>query len=93
MTKELCFIIEQISRDKGISKDTIIKTLESALLSAARKKYGGRLNVDLRIDPKTCAIKVFETKKIVESVTNSDEEVTVEYAAKNFPDKALGEEV
>lgn len=93
MTKELCFIIEQISRDKGISKDTIIKTLESALLSAARKKYGGRLNVDLRIDPKTCAIKVFETKKIVENVTNSDEEVTVEYAAKNFPDKALGEEV
>lgn len=93
MTKELCFIIEQISREKGISKDTIIKTLESALLSAARKKYGGRLNVDLRIDPKTCAIKVFETKKIVESVTNSDEEVTVEYAAKNFPDKALGEEV
>lgn len=93
MTKELCFIIEQISREKGISKDTIIKTLESALLSAARKKYGGRLNVDLRIDPKTCAIKVFETKKIVENVTNSDEEVTVEYAAKNFPDKALGEEV
>lgn len=93
MTKELCFIIEQISREKGISKDTIIKTLESALLSAARKKYGGRLNVDLRIDPKTCAIKVFETKKIVESVTNSDEEVTVEYAAKNFPDKATGDVV
>ncbi|MEK6673692.1 MAG: transcription termination factor NusA [Nitrospirota bacterium] len=93
MTKELCFIIEQISREKGISKDTIIKTLESALLSAARKKYGGRLNIDLRIDPKTCAINVFETKKIVESVTNSDEEVTVEYAAKNFPDKAMGDVV
>ena len=36
MTKELCFLIDQISREKGIPKDVLINTLESALLSAAR---------------------------------------------------------
>ncbi|MCL4474640.1 MAG: transcription termination factor NusA [Nitrospirae bacterium] len=93
MTKELCFIIEQLSREKGIPKEMLIATLESALLSAARKKYGGRTNVNLRIDPKTCAITVFETKKIVETVNDKNEEITVEDAAKISPGKLLGDEV
>lgn len=93
MTKELCFLIEQMSREKGIPKDTLVKTLESALLSAARKKFGGRLNVNLRIDPKTCNITVFETKRVVEKVIDKDEEITLEDAAKMFPDKVIGDEV
>ena len=68
MTKELCFLIDQLSREKGIPREVLLSTLESALLSAARKRYGGRTNVNLRIDPRTCNISVFETKKIVEEV-------------------------
>jgi len=93
MTKELCFIIDQMSREKGIPKEILLSTLESALLSAARKRYGGRLNVNLRIDPKTCAIAVFETKKVVEQVENKDEEVTLAEANKIVSGKSLGDEV
>lgn len=93
MTKELCFIIEQLSREKGIPKDMLLKTLESALLSAARKKYGGRININLRIDPKTCNISLFETKKIVEEVSNEDEEISIEDARKSFPEKSVGDEI
>ncbi|HXX81995.1 MAG TPA: transcription termination factor NusA [Thermodesulfovibrionales bacterium] len=93
MTKELCFIIDQMSREKGIPRETLLSTLESALLSAARKRYGGRTNVNLRIDPKTCAISVFETKKVVEQVGNKDEEVTLAEANKIVSGKSLGDEV
>lgn len=93
MTKELCFIIDQMSREKGIPREILLSTLESALLSAARKRYGGRLNVNLRIDPKTCAIAVFETKKVVEQVANKDEEVTLAEANKIASEKSLGDEV
>jgi len=93
MTKELCFIIDQMSREKGIPKETLLSTLESALLSAARKRYGGRMNVNLRIDPKTCAITVFETKKVVEQVANKDEELTLAEANKIDSGKSLGDEV
>jgi len=93
MTKELCYIVEQISREKGIPKEVLLNTLESALLSAARKRYGGRMNVNLRIDPKNCAIAVFETKKIVETVIEPTEEISVEEAQKLFPGKSPGEEV
>ncbi|HUO77577.1 MAG TPA: transcription termination factor NusA [Thermodesulfovibrionales bacterium] len=93
MTKELCFIIDQMSREKGIPKEILLSTLESALLSAARKRYGGRMNVNLRIDPKTCAITVFETKKVVELVANKDEEITPAEANKIASGKSLGDEV
>lgn len=93
MTKELCFIIDQLSREKGIPRDMLLSTLESALLSAARKRYGGRTNVNLTIDPKTCSISVFETKKIVEKVNDKNAEISPEDAAKIAVGKALGEEV
>lgn len=64
MAKELCYVVEQISREKGISREVLIETLRSALLSAARKRFGGRMNIDLTIDPKNCDISVFETKKL-----------------------------
>lgn len=93
MTKELCFVIDQISREKGISRDALLKVLEAALLSAVRKRFGGRTNIDLKIDPKTCAIHAFETKTVVETVQNKDEELTAQEAAKLSPGSALGDTV
>ena len=33
-------VVEQVSRDKGIDRQVLIKTMEEALKSAARKKLG-----------------------------------------------------
>lgn len=93
MTKELFYAIEQISREKGIPKDVLVEALESALLSAARKKYGGRTNVHLTIDEKTYSINLYETKTIVQKVENEDEEISLKEAKKIEPGKGIGEEV
>ncbi|MEW6117356.1 MAG: transcription termination factor NusA [Nitrospirota bacterium] len=93
MTKELCFVIDQISREKGISRDALLKVLETALLSAVRKRFGGRTNINLQIDPKTCAIHAYETKRIVEQVTDKDEEITLSAAAAIDPQLKIGDTV
>lgn len=93
MSKELCFVIDQISREKGISRDTLLKGLEAALQSAIRKKFGGRTNIILRIEPKTCDIKVYEIKKIVEKVKDVNEEIAIEDSLTIFPDKKIGDVV
>jgi N utilization substance protein A len=93
MTKELCQVIDQISREKGISREVLIEALESALLSAMRKKYGGRDNINLVMDRQKCSINVFETKTVVETVTNNEEEISVAAAAKIAPDKKPGDTV
>lgn len=90
MPKELLYLIDQISREKGISRDTLIEALRSALLTAARKRLAGRTNIDLIIDPKTCDIKAFETKKIVSHVTNKNEEISLEDARKISPQVVEG---
>jgi len=93
MSKELCYVLDQISREKGISRDVLLETLRSALLSAARKRFGGRTNIDLQIDPKTCDILVYETKTVVSRVSNKDEEISVKDARKIAPDAVEGNTV
>lgn len=93
MAKELCYVIEQISREKGIPREVLVETLRSALLSATRKRFGGRTNIDLTIDPKTCDIAVFETKNIVANVTNKDEEISLPDAKKISPEAFEGDTV
>ncbi len=93
MSKELCHVIDQISRERGIAREIMVEALESALLSAARKKYGGRANVNLKIDPKTCNISIFETKKIVDNVADGDIEISLGDAEKFYPHKGLGDDI
>lgn len=90
MTKELCIVIDQISREKGISRDALLKVLEAALLSAVRKRFGGRTNINLTIDPKTCTIQAFETRMVVEEVNDKNEEISLKEAAAISPDIQLG---
>ncbi|MEW6570076.1 MAG: transcription termination factor NusA [Nitrospirota bacterium] len=93
MSKELCYVIDQMSREKGIPRDVLIETLRSALISAARKKFGGRTNINLEIDPKTCDISAYETKLVVSTVTNKDEEISINDARRLSPDVAEGESI
>jgi len=93
MAKELCFVIDQIGREKGISRETLVKLLEAALLSAARKRFVNKPNINLRIDIKTCDIQVFEVKTVVETVVNPNEEISPADAAAVDPGATIGSAV
>lgn len=90
MAKELCLVIDQIGREKGISREALLKVLEAALLSAVRKKFANRTNINLNIDQKTCDIRVFETKKVVEQVLDKDEEIALDDIKTIYPDMIIG---
>ncbi len=70
-------VLEQIERDKGVKKDDIIKMIESSLVSAYRKHYGKIMNVIATIDPETAEIKAALVKKVVETVQNPSEEISL----------------
>jgi N utilization substance protein A len=69
----------------------MVEALESALLSAMRKKYGGRTNVNLTIDRKKCTIRVFETRQVVAAVTDPDMEISLKDAVKTDPSRKEGD--
>jgi N utilization substance protein A len=93
MTKELVHVIDQISREKGISRDVLIEALSSALLSVARKKYDGRTNIDIKFDEKTGSFGFYETKTVVENVEDEGYEISVKDAKAIDPRRAAGDEM
>ncbi|HEB74992.1 MAG TPA: transcription termination/antitermination protein NusA [Nitrospirae bacterium] len=93
MNKDFCYIIDQICREKGIPKDAVLKALESALLSAAKKRFSARRNVELRIDPDTCEIQLSVLKDVVEDVSSPEDEISLEEARRIDPEKNIGDQV
>lgn len=93
MNRELINIIEQMSKEKGISKESLIETLEAALLSAARKKYGIDINMSIKITPNTGEISLSALKKIVQKVTNPKEEISLADAKKIDSSKRIGDDI
>jgi N utilization substance protein A len=92
MSQELIQVIDQISKEKGITKEMVIEAVESALVSAAKKKYGTQ-RIAVQIDPKRGDINMYAYKKVVPAVTNAEEEITLEEAQGLFPEAQMDGEV
>ncbi|HEX9019893.1 MAG TPA: transcription termination factor NusA [Nitrospirota bacterium] len=92
MSQELIHVIDQISKEKGISKEMVIEAVESALVSAAKKKYGAQ-RIAVQIDPKRGDIIMYAYKKVVPAVTNPEEEITLEEAQTLYPEAQMDGEV
>lgn len=80
MNKEFILAIEDLEREKEISKDMLIEAIESALVSAYKKNYGTSQNVRVNIDRETGDIDVFMRRDIVEEVVDPFVEVSLEEA-------------
>ncbi len=93
MNRDLIHIIEQMSKERGIPKESILSTLESALLSAVRKKYGLEVEINIKIDDESGEIVITALKNVVEKVSNSSEEISLEDAQKDDPSKQVGDTV
>ncbi|MGM0395527.1 MAG: transcription termination factor NusA [Bacillota bacterium] len=65
--------LEEIEKEKGISKDIIFDALESALISSYKKNFGSSQNVIVEMDRDTGTVDVFATKDVVEDGEVEDE--------------------
>jgi len=65
-------VIDQVSRDKGINREVLIKALEEALESAARKKLGTKVDIEVQYNDATGEIEVFQFKDVTEDITERD---------------------
>lgn len=81
MNGEFLLAIEEISKEKGISKEQLFNALDAALVSAYKKNYGSNnSNVKVLIDRETGAINVYSLKTVVEEVENDQMEIGLEDA-------------
>lgn len=87
--------IEQLEKEKGISREVIIRSLTDAMVTAYKKHMKGTLtsNIIGTVDEVKAEIGVFRIKEVVEDVQSEHTEVLLEEARKIDPKCELGDEV
>ncbi|MFA5615225.1 MAG: transcription termination factor NusA [Syntrophorhabdaceae bacterium] len=90
---DLNYVIEQVGKEKGIPKETIIEALEEAILSASKKKYGSHLDLEAHYNEELGEIEVFQFKTVVQEVHEPDVEVAEEEAKKHDPGCMVGDAI
>jgi N utilization substance protein A len=93
MSSELKRLVDQVSREKGIDRQTLVHTLEDAIKSAIKKKYGSRLDLDVTFNEEFGELEAFQFKEVVEEVVDPDKEVSLEEAKKLDPESEIGDEL
>ena len=93
MNKEFILAVEELEKEKGISKDALIDAIESALVSAYKKNYSNSQNVLVNINKVTGDIDVFMRKIVVtdEEVMDEYGELTLDEAHEIDPSYKLGD--
>ena len=84
-------VVEQVSRDKGIDREVLIKALQEALGSAARKKFGGKIDIEVQYNEEVGELEVFQFKDVAEVVTEPDLQISLEEGRKLDPECEVGD--
>lgn len=88
---DLNHVIEQIHKDKGIAKDTLVEAIEAAMLSAARKKLGYYGDLEAQYNPDLGEVEVFQFKTVVEDVEDDHLEIEINRAKGLDEEAVLGD--
>src|SRR2546425_10667654 len=83
--------LQQIAREKEISPEALLETVESALVTAYKKNFASQGEIRVRINSSNASFQVFCQRTVVEEVENDQAEVTLEEARKHDPDIMPGE--
>jgi len=84
-------VVDQVSRDKGIDRDVLINALQEALGSAARKKFGAKVDIEVQYNEETGELEVFQFKDVAEVVTEPDLQINLEDGRKLDPECEVGD--
>ena len=80
MNTELLEALEQIEKEKDISKETLLEAIENSLLTACKNHFGKADNVKVNIDPVTCQFSVYAEKTVVDQVEDDVTEISLDNA-------------
>ena len=89
--RELIMAIEELEKEKGISKDYLLESLEIALASAYKRNFDSAENVKIVMDKETGEIHIYAQKEVVEEVEDNNIQITLDMAKKIEKKAKLGD--
>jgi N utilization substance protein A len=65
MNRELLMLVDAISREKSVERETVFAAVEAALASASKKLHGGEVDIRVQIDRDTGEYETFRRWRVV----------------------------
>ncbi|MDO5702181.1 MAG: transcription termination factor NusA [Lachnospiraceae bacterium] len=94
MNTELKEAIELLEKEKGISKASLLDSIEQSLMTACKSHFGKNDNIIVKIDPDTCEYSVTAEKEVVEDadhIVDATLQVTLDEARLTDPHVMAGD--
>ena len=91
MNKELMGDLDELEREKNISKETLLDAIEQSLIQAYKNHFGKADNVHVTINRETGDFSVYADRKVVEFVEDPAEEVSLVEAQKQNTNAEVGD--
>ena len=80
MVANLNHVIDQVVKDKGVERSVLVEALESAVLSAANKKYRNTRELEAHYNNDQGEVELFEFVTVVDEVQDSYKEIDLREA-------------
>jgi transcription termination/antitermination protein NusA len=89
--RELIEALNQIEKEKDISKDILLEALENSLVAACKNNFGRADNIKVNIDRMTGEVGVYAMKEVVETVVDPVTQISLAQAKMKDARKDLGD--
>src|SRR5258708_20866725 len=95
MSKDLLLLVDALSREKNVAKDTVFLALEMALASATKKRFKDEVDVRVEIDRETGDYNAFRRWTVVPDEEHEEpaHQIAITDAVEQNPEPALGDVV
>src|SRR3954452_23273095 len=93
MNAEFIAMLDYLERERGIKREILIEAVQNALVTASKKSVSISRDLRIDIDQKTGAIRAFAKPLVVETVTNPQDEISLNKARAIKADAQIGDEV
>ena len=90
MSSEILAVLEYMEKEKGIGRADMISTITNALKTAAQKGVNSGQELKIDIDEKSGKITAWTLLKVVDSMSDSKTEISIERAQVIQPGVLLG---
>ncbi|MBW1808432.1 MAG: transcription termination/antitermination protein NusA [Deltaproteobacteria bacterium] len=91
MQSNLNHTLEMVGKEKGIDREILIDALETAMLTAARKKFGLEKDLEVHFNEETGEIEIFEFKTVVKKIEDPETEIKMDEALQLDPEAQNGD--
>ena len=91
MNKELMDALDNLERDKNISKETLLDAIEQSLIQACKQHFGKADNVHVAMNRETGDFSVWADRTVVEFVDDPAEEISLADAQKQNANAEIGD--